>query len=95
MADSIRADIAHVSKQILDLESAYFAGTAGVESSVLPLGSYKVVNKKTSLVVRREQRIFSLSSSSGDGGAWPETAHSSQSLAAMLTAAGARSGNGK
>lgn len=89
MSETLRADIAHVSKQILDLESAYFAGTAGVESSVLPLGSYKVVNKKTSLVVRREQRIFSLSSSNGDGGAWPETAHSPLNLAAVLTAAGA------
>ena len=89
--DTLRAEIAHVSKQISDLELAYFAGTAGVESGVLPLGPYKVVNKKASLFVRRDQRVFSISASgSGDGGTWPEAAHSPQALAAVLASAGPR-----
>ena len=89
--DTLRSEIAYVSKQISDLEMAYFAGTAGVETGVLPLGPYKVVNKKSTLTVRRDQRVFSQSAAPGtgsgsDGGPWPAAAHSSQALAVALSA---------
>lgn len=92
-AEHLRAQIAEVSKQIYDLETAYFAGTGGVEDSIIPLGPYKVVNKKGLLDVRREQRVFSLSAATAGGGAWPAAAHAPHELAAALAAGGVTPGH--
>ena len=92
MAAEIRDQISRISRQIFDLETAYFAGTAGVEDTIIPLGPYRVINKKGALDVRRDQRIFSLSSSS-DGGSWPASAHAPQELAAALAAGGVTPGH--
>jgi hypothetical protein len=86
-AAQIRDEIARISVQIHDLETAYFAGTAGVEDTIIPLGPYRVVNKKGALDVARDQRVFSLSASA-DGGSWPATAHAPHELAAALAAGG-------
>jgi hypothetical protein len=90
--DALRAEIARVSQQIEDLETAYFAGTGGVEDAVVPLGPLKVVNKKQRLPVRREQRVFSLSAGA-DGAPWPARAHAPHELAAALAAGGVTPGH--
>ncbi len=84
----LRAELARVNQQIFDLETAYFGGTGGVDDCVLPLGPFKVVNKKGALPVARSQRLFSLSSATGDGGPWPEAAHAPAALVAALAAGG-------
>ena len=91
-AAEIRDEIARISQQIHDLETAYFAGTAGVEDTIIPLGPYRVVNKKGTLEVTRDQRVFSLSASA-EGGSWPASAHAPHELAAALAAGGVTPGH--
>ena len=82
----LRAAIARTQQQIVDLETAYFAHTPGVEAGPLPLGPLRAAGKGKALAVRREQRIFSLSSATADGAPWPERAHPAAALAAALAA---------
>ena len=65
---------------------AYFAHTPGLEAGPLPLGPLRAAGKGKALSVRREQRIFSLSSATADGAPWPERAHPAAALAAALAA---------
>jgi len=80
----LRASIARTQQQIADLETAYFAHTPGVDDGPLPLGPLRAAGKGRALAVRREQRIFSLSSAAADGAPWPERAHAAAALAAAL-----------
>jgi hypothetical protein len=77
-----RAEYQLLADNIALLETSYFEETAGVEDTLLPLGRVMQTNKRKAQAVRREQRVFSLSSSGG--GAWPEAAHGAQALVTSL-----------
>ena len=79
---ALRAEYATLLEHITLLETAYFEDTPAVEDTLLPLGRVLVQNKRKVQVVRREQRVFSLSSPAA--GAWPEAAHGAQALVAQL-----------
>jgi hypothetical protein len=79
---SQRAEYTQLLENITLLETAYFEDTPAVEDTLLPLGRVLVQNKRKVAAVRREQRVFSLSSTAG--GAWPEGAHGAQALVEQL-----------
>jgi hypothetical protein len=79
---SLRADYAQLLENITLLETAYFEDTPAVEDTLLPLGRVLVQNKRKVPAVRREQRVFSLSSTAA--GAWPEASHGAQALVERL-----------
>lgn len=79
---ALRVEYAALLEHIGLLETAYFEETAGVEEALLPLGRVLLQNKRKVPEVRREQRVFSLSSPAA--GAWPEAAHGAQALVQQL-----------
>ncbi len=79
---ALRVEYAALLEHITLLETAYFEDSAGVEETLLPLGRVLLQNKRRVQEVRREQRVFSLSSPAA--GAWPEAAHGAQALVQAL-----------
>ena len=78
----VRETYLTLSDNIALLEASYFEETVGVDSTLLPLGRVLAPSKKKAQAVQPEQRIFSLSSTSG--GAWPEARETSQAFFASL-----------
>ncbi len=85
---TLRAEYQQLAENITLLETSYFGETAGVSDGLLPLGRAVQLSKRKEPSVRREQRVFSLSSTAC--GAWPEAAHTVQELASALAAAAMR-----
>jgi hypothetical protein len=78
----VRETYQTLSDNIALLEASYFEETVGVDTTVLPLGRVLVPSKKKAHAVQPEQRIFSLSSTSG--GSWPEARETSKAFFASL-----------